>query len=80
MVASSIEDETRGSKECAIYVNMRNLVIRLQQRLGNVQVQHVDGKCNVADLFTKEMKDSQHFLEMADMVTSPREILGAAAA
>ena len=59
---------------------MRNLLTRLQQRIGNVIIKHIDGKLNVADLFTKEMKDTAHYLEMVDMVTSPRVILGAAAA
>ena len=43
-------------------------------------MKHIDGKLNVADLFTKEMKDTEHYLEMADMVTSPRMLYGAVAA
>ena len=62
------------------HVNMRNLLVRLHQRLGNITIHHIEGKLNVADLFTKEMKDSAHYLEMVEMVTSPRVLSLAAAA
>jgi hypothetical protein len=29
-----------------------------------VQVCHIDGKINLADVFTKEMKDTSHFVEI----------------
>ena len=51
---------------------MRNLSVRLHQRLGDVSVQHIDGKHNVADILTKEIKDKPHFVAMADVITSPR--------
>ena len=33
-----------------------------------VSVQHVGGKVNIADLFTKEMKDITHFVELRDLI------------
>lgn len=32
-----------------------------------VTIQHVDGKLNIADIFTKEMKDISHFVELRDL-------------
>jgi hypothetical protein len=32
----------------------------------------VNGKTNLADLFTKEMKDTGHFIELRDMMMHPR--------
>jgi hypothetical protein len=40
---------------------MRELGVRQSQQLGDVNVQHIDGKRNIADLFTKEIKDAPHF-------------------
>jgi hypothetical protein len=33
-----------------------------------VTVQHVNGKINLADLFMKEMKDTNHFVELRDLM------------
>ena len=37
-----------------------------------MHISHVEGKNDIADLFTKEMKDTEHCLDMVEMVTSPR--------
>jgi hypothetical protein len=37
-----------------------------------VSIQHVDGKTNLADIFTKEMKDTAHFLALRDSFMKPR--------
>ena len=42
------------------HVNMRNLRVRLSQRLGEISVAHIDGKRNIADIMTKEIKDDNH--------------------
>jgi hypothetical protein len=39
-----------------------------------VIVKHIDGKCNITDLFTKEIKDAIHFQKMAFTITTPRRI------
>jgi hypothetical protein len=33
-----------------------------------VSTQHVDGKINLADIFTKEMKDTAHFVELCNLL------------
>jgi hypothetical protein len=54
------------------HINMRELGVRLSIQNGDVDVHHIEGKKNIADLFTKEMKDSQHFRNMAFTITTPR--------
>jgi hypothetical protein len=36
-----------------------------------VQINHIDGKINLADIFTKEMKDVNHFVELRNLVMCP---------
>jgi len=47
---------------------------RVQENIQSqfVQISHVHGKVNLADLFTKEMKDTGHFVELCDMMLKPR--------
>ena len=40
-----------------------------------VQIQHINGKLNLADLFTKEMKDVGHFVELRDLMLRPRLLI-----
>lgn len=40
-----------------------------------VTICHVDGKVNLADIFTKEMKDTGHFVELRDLIMCPRFML-----
>jgi hypothetical protein len=40
--------------------------------LGYVHVKHIEGMQNVADIFTKEIKDVAHFRSMAFTLTSPQ--------
>lgn len=35
---------------------------------------HVDGKVNLADIFTKEMKDTTHFVELRDLFLKLRPL------
>jgi hypothetical protein len=37
-----------------------------------VQIHHINGKVNLADLFTKEMQDTTHFVELRDIMMKPR--------
>jgi len=37
-----------------------------------VSIIHVDGKHNIADIFTKEMKDVAHFVELRDLFMCQR--------
>jgi hypothetical protein len=34
----------------------------------NVPIQHICGKKNLADLFTKKMRDTSHFVELRDLM------------
>jgi hypothetical protein len=40
-----------------------------------VSIVHIGGKQNLADLFTKEMKDTAHFVELCDLMMRPRDAL-----
>ena len=52
---------------------MRELAVRLAQRDGHICIRATfPGKHNIADLFTKEIKDPTHFRNMAFTITSPR--------
>ncbi len=56
---------------------LRHIQIRencVQENVQNcfVHLCHVNGKTNLADLFTKEMKDTGHFIELRDMMMHPR--------
>jgi hypothetical protein len=33
-----------------------------------VAIQHIEGRINLADLFTKQMKDTAHFIELRDLL------------
>jgi hypothetical protein len=56
------------------HINMRELGVRQSQQLGDVDVHHIDGKRNIADLFTIEIKDATHFQKMAFTINTPRHI------
>jgi hypothetical protein len=47
---------------------------RVRENVSNnfVSICHVDGKVNLADLFTKEMKDVTHFVTLQSMMMKPR--------
>ena len=46
-------------KENAVRENIHNKTIKIS---------HVDGKVNIADIFTKEDKDSTHYLAIRDLL------------
>jgi ribosomal protein S18 len=37
-----------------------------------VNICHIDGKINLVDIFTKEMKDVSHFIELRDRIMCSR--------
>jgi len=39
-----------------------------------ISIAHVDGKINLADIFTKEMKDVTHFVALRDLFMQPHPI------
>jgi len=58
------------AKRCTMkglrHIQMRENHVRENVENHFVQVQHIGGKVNLADLFTKEMKDTAHFVELRD--------------
>ncbi len=48
--------------------------MRTAQHNKEIAVEHIEGKRNIAGIFTKEMKDTAHFQSLAFTITSPRRI------
>ncbi len=63
--------EESYDKRPSSYTNAENRVRENVQK-SFVQICHVDGKKNLADLFTKEMRDTSHFVELRDLMMRPR--------
>ncbi len=49
------------------HIQMRENHVRENITNGFISVHHIDGKLNLADIFTKEMKDTSHFVELRDL-------------
>jgi hypothetical protein len=49
------------------HIQMKENHVRENIAARFVHVQHVEGKINLADIFTKEMKDTAHFVELRDL-------------
>ncbi len=64
------------SKSCTTkglrHIQMKENRVRENIQNQFVQICHVNGKVNLADLFTKEMKDTGHFVELRDLMLKPR--------
>jgi len=54
------------------HIQMKENHIRENILSGFVSISHIDGKINLADLFTKEMKDTSRFVEIRDLFMCPR--------
>jgi len=54
------------------HIQMRENRVRENILSKFVTICHVDGKINIADIFTKEMKDTTHFVELRDLFMRPR--------
>jgi len=54
------------------HIQMKENHVRENIANNFVTIHHVDGKLNLADLFTKEMIDTSHFVEVHDMMMCPR--------
>ena len=53
------------------HVQVRENAVRESVQSDFVRIEHVAGKLNLADLFTKEHKDDNHFLTLCDQILSP---------
>ena len=59
------------SKSCTTkglrHIQMRENRIRENIESRFVSIKHIDGKINIADVFTKEMRDINHFVTLRDL-------------
>jgi Reverse transcriptase (RNA-dependent DNA polymerase). len=58
---------TRGLR----HIQMRENAVREQVQQGFITVEHIGGKHNLADPFTKEEKDNDHFIACRDLLLTP---------
>ncbi len=60
------------SKRCTTkglhHIQMKENHVRENVENLFVAIEHIAGKQNLADLFTKEMKDTSHFIELRDLM------------
>jgi hypothetical protein len=54
------------------HIQMRENMVRENIASQFVTITHIDGKLNLADVFTKEMKDVGHFVELRDLFLQPK--------
>jgi len=50
------------------HIQIRDNHVRENVESKFIRIAHVGGKVNIADLFTKEMKDTGHFIELRDLM------------
>jgi Reverse transcriptase (RNA-dependent DNA polymerase). len=58
---------TRGLR----HIQMRENAVREQVQRNFITVEHIGGKHNLADPFTKEEKDNEHFITCRDLLLTP---------
>ena len=66
-VAWSKSTTTKGLR----HMQIRENAVRECVQSSFADIQHVEGKTNLADLFTKEDKDDSHFIILRDLLLSP---------
>ena len=54
------------------HVNIQDSAVRDSIGLNEIKLQHIDGKLNPTDLFTKEIRDISHFLTLRNLVVCAR--------
>ena len=52
------------------HISIRDNAIRESVQNKTVSIQHIEGKINLADLCTKEIKDKRAFIKMRNHMTS----------
>ena len=52
------------------HITIRENAIRESVDAKIIRVLHIDGKINIADIFTKEMKDTLHFITLCDLLVT----------
>jgi hypothetical protein len=54
------------------HLNIRNMAVRDAHPCSEIIISHLPGNLNVADLFTKEHKDHDHFLCLCNFIVLSR--------
>ena len=54
------------------HIQMKENRVRESIHSKFVTIKHIDGKINLADIFTKEMKDTSHFVVLRDLIMCSR--------
>ena len=70
-----IESDCKPTKKLQ-HENLSELGIAKAQEHGDVEIYWVPGNTNVADLFTKEDNNVQHFESLRNLMVIPRETFG----
>jgi len=73
--SACINRSKKCTKKGLHHIQMRENRVRENISRKFVQINHVNGKLNLADLFTKEMKDVGHFVELGDLMMQPRLLI-----
>ena len=55
------------------HFNIRDVAVRNDLASGNISISHLPGKCNIADIFTKEIWNDTLFQSLAFQLISPRD-------
>ena len=55
------------------HFNIRDVAVRDDVVSGDVSIKHLPGKCNVSDIFTKEIWNDTLFQSLAFQLISPRD-------
>jgi hypothetical protein len=55
------------------HIQIRENAVRESIQSDLIDVLHIAGKINLADLFTKEDKDAAHFIAIRDTIMTPRQ-------
>jgi hypothetical protein len=55
------------------HINLRDVGVRESIQAKEVHLRHIDGKVNPADIFTKEMRDGEHYRTLRDSFMMTKE-------
>ena len=54
------------------HINIREMCVCAACELGDIEISHIPGILNPADLLTKEHRDAGHFCTLCDLILVPR--------
>ena len=53
------------------HIQLRDNAVRESIQRKHIQIEHIPGSENIADIFTKEDKDKEHFCKLRDRIVNP---------